>query len=149
MNRIQRYAAARILLAGTLAVAVIVTAGCGKKDMPVAPNRQVPPPVVNLDGNIDGGRMVLDWTLPPLTDEDAALDDVRVYRSKIPLADGDCKNCPLRFEQIATIPPAEGTVQTMRYIDPMESGFRYTYKVNLTFENGALSPPSNVISVTY
>lgn len=150
MNRIQRLATLRvILLAGTFAVVMIVTAGCGKKDMPVAPNRQVPPPIVNLVGKIDDGRMILHWMLPALRDKDTAVVDVQVYRSKIPLTVGDCENCPRRFEQIATISPPNGTEQSMHYIDPMETGFRYAYRVNLASENGAVSPPSNLITVTY
>lgn len=141
--------------AGMMAFLVLLASGCGKKAMPVPPNRISPAAVTNFKGQLTEGQVLLSWRLPELTGEKSgvALNGpsavVMVYRSKLSLEAGGCKNCPLRFEPIATLSPPPGARGEMRYADKLERGFRYTYKIVLVGENDVVSPDSDLLDVTY
>jgi len=143
------------LLAGVMAFAVLFAVGCGKKAMPAPPNRIAPTAVSNFKGQLKEGQVLLTWSLPEPAGEksdltlNVPLTEVIVYRSKLPLEAGGCKNCPLRFEPIAKLAPPSGGKGGMRYSDKLERGFRYTYKIILVGENDAVSPDSDLLDVTY
>jgi hypothetical protein len=143
------------LLAGAMAVVILFVTGCGKKAMPVPPNRIAPAAVSNFKGELKDGRVLLTWFLPErLGDksgvtQNVPLTEVMVYRSKLSLEGGGCKNCPPRFEAIAKLAPAAGGKGTMRYSDTLERGFRYTYKVVLVGENDVVSPDSDLLDISY
>ncbi|MFH0725084.1 MAG: hypothetical protein V2B19_01785 [Pseudomonadota bacterium] len=143
------------LLAGAMAAAMLFAVGCGKKAMPVAPNRIAPAAVSNFKGELKEGRVLLTWSLPGKSDDKSGVTqsvpvaEVRVYRSKLSLAAGGCKHCPPRFEVIAKLAPVSGGTGGMRFSDTLETGFRYTYKVVLIGENDVMSPDSDLLDVTY
>jgi hypothetical protein len=141
--------------AGIMAFLVLMAPGCGKKAMPVPPNRITPAAVTNFKGQLAEGQVQLSWRLPEPAGEKAGVTrsissvGVMVYRSKLPLEAGGCKGCPLRFEPIATLTPPSGGKGAMRYDDKLERGFRYTYKIVLVGENDAVSPDSDLLDITY
>jgi hypothetical protein len=141
--------------AGLMAFLVLLAPGCGKKGMPVPPNRITPPAVTDFKGQLTEGQLELRWRLPEGAGEksgpmrNVSPAEVMVYRSKLPLEAGGCKNCPLRFEPIASLAPPSGGKGAMRYGDKLERGFRYTYKIVLVGENSALSPDSDLLDITY
>jgi hypothetical protein len=143
------------LLVGAIAIAMLFAVGCGKKAMPIPPNRIAPAAVSNFKGELKEGRVLLAWSLPGKSDDTSGVMqsvpvvEVRVYRSKLSLAEGGCKNCPPQFEAIAKLAPASGGTRAMRYNDAVERGFRYTYKIVLVGENDVMSPDSDLLDVTY
>jgi hypothetical protein len=143
------------LSVGAIVLAMLFAIGCGKKAMPIPPNRIQPAPVSNFKGELKEGRVLLSWSLPvrpgdksDMT-ENVPLAAAWVYRSKVPMTEGDCKNCPPRFEVIAKLKPASGGKRAMRYSDMLETGFRYTYKVVLIGENDVMSRDSDLLDITY
>jgi hypothetical protein len=138
-----------------MAVAMLFAVGCGKKALPIPPNRIAPAPVLNFKGELKEGQVLLAWSLPEQPAEtsngkrNVALAAVLVYRSKLPVEAGGCKNCPPRFELIAKLAPPPGGVGAMRYSDTLQKGFRYTYKVVLVGENDVAGPDSDLLDVTY
>ena len=133
---------------------VILWTGCGKKAPPVPPSIQPPPTVKDLSAVVEGDRVRLIWTVPDGPRKaKSALSGTVVYRSKIPLTEPYCPECPILFERAADVPVkrsgAEKSVNEMSYIETLEKGFRYIYKVNVYTRNGAESSDSNHVTVDF
>lgn len=143
------------LFSAVMTLSVLFMPGCGKKAMPVPPNRIMPPAVSSFKGELTEGQVKLTWSLPGPTGEKTdirtavPLAGVLVYRSRLPLEEGGCKNCPLRFEPVAKLAPPSGDTRKMGYSDRLEKGFRYTYKIVLVGENDAVSPDSDLLDLIY
>jgi hypothetical protein len=141
----------KFLLVGILAAGLLLSFGCGKKAMPSAPNQAPPTAVSDLKGDLKENQIVLTWSLPQpaQTKKSISLSSIVIYRSKLPIEGGNCKNCPLRYEPLLTLAPPTKGGSPMRYMDKLESGHRYTYKVILFGENEVKSPDSNIVDITY
>ena len=140
-----------IALGFLLIMAVFALAGCGKKGPPVAP-RQVPLPVVtDLHATVKDDQVKLTWTVPRKGMETAVqVAGFYVSRSKIPLAQADCADCPVRFDRIADIPaktpvPEKTAKPVMTYTDTLEKGYRYIYKVTVYTPAEVTGPDSNSV----
>lgn len=144
-----------VLLPALLTLSVLFALGCGKKAMPAPPNRTMPPAVSDFRGELSDGRVKLSWSLSGRAGETAdakpavPLAEVRVYRSRLPIEEGGCKNCPLPFEPLARLAPPSGGTGKMGYSDRLDRGFRYTYKIVLVGENDAVGPDSDLLDLTY
>jgi hypothetical protein len=141
-------------------ILVFLLPGCGKKAPPVPP-RQKPVPAVNdLKYGIDGNILTLTWTIPKEKEKaKSAFNGFIVYRSKRPISDSDCKNCPKLFQKVSDIPvdiTADNTIdapgyenKNIEYREEIEKGFVYTYKVVLYTKSGAQSRDSNYVDFNY
>jgi hypothetical protein len=133
-----------LLLLGIVGILGLLTSGCGKKAMPIAPHRIPPPRVSDLKGSLKGGQVMLSWTVPANEARRAGLPlTAVVYRSKLPLKGGGCERCPLRFEPVERLPVPAGAAPKMQYTQRVETGFRYTYQVVLMGEHHMAGDPSN------
>ena len=132
----------------------LLLSGCGRKAPPVAP-RQVKPPAVNdLSASIDGDILKLTWTI--LRGKEKVISDLSgfiVYRSKKLSSEPDCKSCPVLFKRVTDIPievPSSGYIKrgNMIYVETMEKGYRYIYKVTF-YAEGIISSDSNYVDFIY
>ena len=117
----------------TMIFAVALFDGCGKKGPPKPP-RYIPPPVVtNLVWTVKGDAVQLTWTLPSGAGlpEDSKPAGCIVYRSKTPLSEAGCQDCPLEFEKAVEIPVTAAGTATATWGEPVQKGYRYIYKVNV------------------
>ncbi len=149
----------------------LALAACGKRGPPVAPERKLPAAVQDLQGNVEGSAIRLNWTLPRIRVDRSALKEVRrteVYRR---VEDGAPEE-PVRpavlvfgglfgpppgvpgFERVADISVAEpekaqvqGNLVTFTDAQDLKVGRRYTYVVVALDEHGRPSPPSNKVVV--
>lgn len=170
VSLIRRSGWARAALALALLLPLALAA-CGKRGPPVAPERKLPAAVQDLQGNVDGSAIRLNWTLPKIRVDRSALKEVRrteVYRR---MEDGAPEE-PVRpavlvfgglfgpppgvpgFERVADITVAEpekaqiqGNQVTFTDAQDLKVGRRYTYVVVALDEHGRPSPPSNKVVV--
>jgi predicted small lipoprotein YifL len=138
-----------------LGVAIFLTcmmAGCGKKGPPVPPRQTKPPRITDLSATIAGDKVQLSWTVErPLPH---GLDGFLVYRSKTALSEPICETCPIVFQRIADIPIKDKNTGKfkggkMTYVEDLEKGYRYIYKVNAYMENKETGKDSNYADFTY
>jgi predicted small lipoprotein YifL len=139
-----------------LIAVVFLLPGCGKKGPPLPPQQKPIPAVSDLKYSIDGNMLTLTWTIPKEKEEaQTAFDGFIVYKYKGPISDSVCKNCPKLFQQVSDIPadipidiPGHGN-KNLEYLEEIEKGFVYTYKVVLYTKRGAQSRDSNYINFIF
>lgn len=128
-----------------------ILAGCGVKTPPVPPQLEPPPAVTDLAGAIAGDAIQLRWTIPEWESDKDDLAGFRIYRSRIPLSEVFCEDCPITFELIDEVPitRAHQEAGIMTYTDRLEKGNRYIYRILPVTELGLVGPESNVIRFTH
>jgi hypothetical protein len=126
--------------------------GCGIKAPPVPPQQRQAPPVVDLYHELDGPVFSMTWRLadvdPSRFDE---AEGCRVYRARTRLADSNCPGCPPDFEPVADIPVGDGDAAgtPIQYVETLDAGVGYTYKVVCYTENGIDGTDSDWVTVSY
>jgi len=132
-----------------LAVGFLWT-GCGKKAPPRPPLRDDAPAAVGrLGKTINGDTLRLNWN--PIAGKGPAAAGFYVYRSKTRLADSNCPTCPVLFERVAVISNRKmGTDAAapgpLEYQEPLESGYRYIYKVTPYSQSGLTGKDSGMVA---
>lgn len=133
-------------------ILIFLFPGCGKKGPPVPPRHKPVPAVSDLKYGIDGNILRLTWTIPKKKEKaKSASTGFIVYRSKRPILDSDCKNCPKLFQKVSDITidtPVYGN-KNMVYREEIAKGFVYTYKVVFYTKSGAQSRDSNFVDFNY
>jgi hypothetical protein len=125
--------------------------GCGQKGPPRPPRRPLPPQVRDLAFTINDGAVELTWTVGDRAERGVASPaTVRVFRSRLSAEEAGCKNCPIRYTVSDDIPilkrrTEESEPVKMRYTEPVETGYRYIFKVIVYDENGNGSRDSNIV----
>jgi len=137
-------------------ILVFLLPGCGKKGPPVPPRHKPVPAVSDLKYGIDGNILTLTWTIPKEKEKaKSVFSGFIVYRSKRPISDSDCKNCPKLFQKVSDIPAdikidAPGYEnKNIEYREEIEKGFVYTYKVVLYAKSGVSSADSNYVDFSF
>ncbi len=126
-------------------------AGCGKKGPPVPPRIIIPPPVNDLNKTINGNQLKLTWSVPSAPDKvQAAMAGFIVYRSKQPESKPPCEKCPVLFDRITDIPiDAKGPDNLFEYIETLENGYIYIYKVTVYTRSRTPGKDSNFIEFRF
>ncbi len=129
--------------------------GCGRKAPPKPPQQLQQLSVNDLSKSLNEGRLTLTWTIPNVeNNRQADLAGFMVYKSRKKLSDADCQTCPVFFERVADIPLNQVTSKdfekkTMFYMDTIEEGYHYLYKVVVYSINGVMGTDSNIIEFVY
>jgi predicted small lipoprotein YifL len=134
-------------LAVFLLAALFMTAGCGVKAPPIPPERPAMPRIDDLSGTRRDFTAVLTWTHPAGY---PAVTGYAVMQLKNDIGEPPCPQCPQQFEQAASVPvPAAKTGGPVRLesVQPLQSGFNYTFKVRPLQASGALGPDSNLVAM--
>jgi hypothetical protein len=120
---------------------------CGKKGSPVPPRIIIPPPVNNLNKMITGKMLKLTWLAPASPENvQAAIAGFIVYRSKQPTSKPPCEKCPVLFDRMADIPAdTKSPGNLFEYIETLETGFSYIYKVTIYTRSRTPGNDSNFI----
>ena len=139
-------------LISVLIIFLFLLPGCGKKGPPAVLRQEQPPAIDDLRFSLNQDILTLTWTIPKGTEKlKSTSAGFIVYRSKRPISDSDCKNCPKLFMQMADIPiNAPGfEKKNIEYSEEIEKGFIYTYKVVLYTKSGVSSADFNYIEFNY
>jgi hypothetical protein len=144
---------AMAFLIGMTAVAMMW--GCGKKGPPEPPTGSRPPRVRDLGYSISNNSIKLSWTIPQ-PDEEAQLPiaGFLIFRSQQSVVERECPNCPIRFKHIGDVPvrrpgPGQPGKPLITFIETIEPGYRYIYKVNGYSADGIGSKNSNFVEFTF
>ena len=129
----------------------VLLLGCGKKGPPRPPRRQDPPNVIDLQHDIKENQVELSWTVPKKERRlQSDLAGFKVYRSKITLSEADCENCPLRFTMVHDIGLLNKKVgDQVKFSDPLDPGYSYTYIIKSYSGNGMISADSNEVKFVF
>ncbi len=134
-----------------LMVGLIFPVGCGKKAPPVSPQSKPVAAVSNLSAAVKGDRVRLTWSIPLIDSRqtDYAMG-FTVYRTRKRPAESNCKNCPVLFSRVADIPmEMKNSGAAMTYMENLDPGYLYTYKVVSYTHGGLTSRDSNIVDVRY
>ena len=129
--------------------------GCGRKAPPKPPRQPQQPAVKDLSRSLRESRLTLAWSLPDGADSrPSEMAGFFVYQSRQKLSGADCRGCPVFFERIAEVPlnPSDSRIsgrKTVRYVDTIEKGYRYLYKVVVYSKNGITGKDSNIVEFNY
>jgi hypothetical protein len=121
--------------------------GCGVKGPPV-PRRQSSVPVVtDLAYEVADQTIVLTWRLlAPPSAKQANRATFGLYRSRTGMVEATCDGCPLVFEKVAAVPYVYSKDNRFSIDLPLESDYRYVFKVRLETDSG-VGPDSNLVQV--
>ena len=130
---------------------VLTVGSCGKKGSPMPPKMLPLPAVSDLEIKTTPDNVVeLTWTMPLIKNAPIA-DGFWVYRSKKPLKDPECPECPYEFKKISELLSdfklRGGKDARFDYRDNVETGFAYRYKVMAFTRIGLTSDWSNLVEV--
>jgi fibronectin type 3 domain-containing protein len=147
-----------VQVAGTvmIAAALLLTGGCGLKNLPVPPESVVPTAITDLRYTIVDNGVKLTWSFPVKTIQGAAITDIssfELYLAEIPLADF-CENCPIPFGKPVEVGggvPFDGKIRrTVTYdFGALRYGHKYFFKVKSRASWLAASGDSNIVSFTW
>jgi hypothetical protein len=128
-------------------LALAVLAGCGRKLPPIQPGTYPPPAVKDLAFQIRGEEVVLTWAVPPdAPEKESPAVGFKVLRSRQTETEAECQTCPPKFQPIGDVRPSGPAVPGgMQYVDRLEPGYRYQYKVRSYSAVGTEGRDSNVV----
>jgi hypothetical protein len=142
------------LVSATWMTSAFMLSGCGNKALPEPPSGNRPPKVIDLGYSIDENTIKLSWTIPKTSDNaKSPVIGFLIYRAKQSSVDADCANCPIYFLKIGDV-LARGGVSgrpesSVVFVQAIEPGYRYIYKVNAYDDDGVGGKDSNLIDFTY
>ena len=143
-----------ILACATLTISACMLSGCGKKSLPKPPRESRPPQVTDLGYSIGENSIKLSWTIPKTSHQaKSPASGFLIYRSKLSASEADCENCPITFLKIGDVPVrggvARGPEPSVVFVQTIEPGYRYIYKVKAYDDDGVVGQDSNSIDFTY
>jgi len=138
-----------LLYFAAVAIAAVIPAGCGQKGPPKLPKVKAPVGVSNLAVKLEGGDIVLSWSVKKAEIEKSGVAGYRIYRSAEPVSDEDCDGCPVLFKRGAKVPlvDKESKRLVLEYREAMLPGTRYRFKVVPYDAQGGLGPDSNIVRI--
>ena len=129
------------------AVLLVLSAGCGKKAPPVAPQQRPLAAVADLKGELDQGHVRLTWSHSP--DNWGAVAYI-ILRAQRELSQVDCADCPMVFQKAGSLPLPSSLRKEKHRLDfsqKLAAGFRYTFSVRPIHSSGAHGPDSNLVVI--
>jgi predicted small lipoprotein YifL len=146
--------------AGAFAVVLWVAAavmvwGCGKKGPPEPPSGDKPPEVNDLAYSVSDSTIKLSWTIPPTTEKaQTPVAGFLIYEYKQPTYERECSNCPIIFEKIGEVAVRSGgrgqpEPQPLVFVQSIEPGYRYIFKVKAYNDEGVASKDSNFVELRF
>jgi len=143
----------RGLEAGLLLALVMIwgSAGCGVKARPRLPETPPPAAVQDLQGQIEGTHVVLQWSAAGAHGEDRSpAVGYYIYQAAYKADEAPCKGCPVQFVRVGkvSVTDVEAAETRLTYRAPVAPQFSYVFKVVGFDRRGQTGPDSNLYEVT-
>lgn len=139
----------RVFCVAMVALFMLLFPACGKKAPPIPPTFVAPPVVNGLQVVLENNIAKLNWPVPEWKEKDEnMLAGFYVYRSQILLSDTGCEDCPVRFKKVADIRIGNNKTDGS-YVEPLEKGFQYSFKVSVYTDNGYEGETSEIVTLDY
>lgn len=140
------------IVAILFAVLGLIGAGCGKKAPPVPPGSKAMPVVSALQQSLQENLLILTWSFNAEYGKEPT--GFYVYRSKVRQGDLHCPGCPVIFQRAAVVPYQEvkrdaKAFQPFEYLETLEKGYCYKYKVAAFSKDDLAGKDSNTIEFEY
>jgi uncharacterized protein len=147
---------ARIAATLALGAALLLSSGCGYKNLPVPPESVVPVVIQDLRYAIDDKGVKLTWTYPVETIKGTEIPEIatfELYEAEVSLQDY-CGTCPVPFtkpvEVAGGVTSIQGKKRTATYENTqLASGRKYFFKVRSRTSWWASSDDSNIVSFVW
>lgn len=125
------------------------------KGPPEPPTGEKPPEVKDLSYSIAGNTITLSWSLPPTTEK--AKNPVAgffIYEFQQSAHERECPNCPVIFKKIGEVPVrgagrGKSGAQPIVFVQTIEPGYRYIFKVKAYDKEGFASRDSNFVEFLF
>src|SRR6266478_8995623 len=132
---------------------VLLSAGCGKKGDPRAPELATPRVIQNLAATQTPDGVALTWSRPTEYVDGRALTDLvsfAIFRKEI---SPTCVDCPVPYRPLTTVNVEDQErfvrQKQYRYVDEeVQDKMTYRYRVSSQLRDGSLSEPSNEVEIT-
>ena len=132
---------------------VLLSAGCGKKGDPRAPELATPRVIQNLTATQTPDGVALTWSRPTEYVDGRALTDLvsfAIFRKEI---SPTCMDCPVPYRPLTTVNVEDQErfvrQKQYRYVDEdVQDKMTYRYRVSSQLRDGSLSEPSNEVEIT-
>lgn len=119
----------------TLFLLSLLILSCGKKTLPEPPIAFNPPPVQNLCHSISDGSVILSFTFSEGgNNREFPVSGFLIDRASVVRTKTVCETCPVRFKRMAEIRKGENPKYS--FLDPIETGYRYIYRVTPFSDHG-------------
>ena len=137
-----------------LLLPLVLTAGCGRKGPPRAPELGAPEAVTDLTARVEGRGVRLGWSRPRRTLDGRALGGIGAFVLYRRSTRADCRDCRAAYRERAVIRVEdEGKFfRRSRYgftDRELRPGTAYGYRVLVRLPDGSASGPSNEVSVEW
>lgn len=133
-----------IVLLASVAVALTLVQGCGKKGPPLPPVSLSVPAPYDLDYQVSGDQVTLTWNHSSRKTGIAECRDFQVFQAKIDLSGNECPGCPKIFSLLKEVPANRYQVSLR-----MDPGYAYYYRVRAHVDASRSSSFSNTVRVGY
>jgi hypothetical protein len=135
-------------------VLLMVMVGCGRKAPPVPWESIVPKRIVDLQGMVREGRLLLEWTAPKENTDKSVVTDLvsfQVLRAEGNLVSGECKGCvglpKVVFEmKLEKAEEVQGKKVSISF-DDLEPGKGYVYTIISVNHRNDPRAPSNPVQI--
>lgn len=120
--------------------------GCGKKDMPMPPLKEIPPAPFGIAITPgENGGLKIEWSYAADGNADTPMaEGFEIFAAQRGLSGKDCQGCPLKFEKIVMLPSS-----AFEYYYPVVKGYRYFIRLRTVSGFGGFSPWSETVEVDY
>ncbi len=130
--------------------ALLPLPACGKKGPPMPPKAVLPGQVCDLSATLADGKVGLTWRSGPCEPGERAAR-FRVFRCSRRIKGEPCQDCPCSWSEAALLEnsPPERTPELMRYVDFVEPGYEYRYRVTPLGPRGTPGLDSETVRVAW
>jgi fibronectin type 3 domain-containing protein len=137
-----------------LSLILLLSLGCGKKDLPVSWDTIVPKRIVDLEAVSRDNRLLLQWTAPKENTDKSVLTDLasfNILRSEGDLVGDECRGCggspKVVYEmKVREKEPVGGKKMSLLF-EELQARKVYVFTVVSTNRSGYPSSPSNPVQV--
>jgi hypothetical protein len=137
-----------------LLLPALLTAGCGKKSAPRAPEWLLPAAITDLSARADDRGIRLGWSRPETALDGGRLTDLASFVVLRKGTRADCPECTAAYREraVVRVEDADRLLKQSQYgftDRDLEAGTVYRYRVLARLSDGSAGGPSNEVTIEW